>query len=296
MSFWEFDMWRMWHLTNELPRVCTEKDLALFWRFAGATRLDESVPANSRSECSDPGCHSYHSQHGAAVVFRQHHHHNTCEWIVFPEKLTWDRRILLFEHFSQSFQKFASFYLFDDYILENASFCHSSITNLFLFLLITLTFWYASNSLCHYNVCCCIFSSHQANAQASFDIMSAIPGLAPIMPAGAMYMMTRVDMEHFPEFQDDLSFTSQLVSEQSVFCLPGQVQTTLCIIYGNVQDRNNSKFGNFRNALLKRALFACKNHQSRATDIVLTNTTMFENKKMLLLEDHSETSRRKTFH
>ncbi|OWA51428.1 Tyrosine aminotransferase [Hypsibius exemplaris] len=67
-----------------------------------------------------------------------------------------------------------------------------------------------------------IIATVHANAKASFDIMSGIPGLSPIMPAGAMYMMTRIDMEHFPEFEDDLSFTSQLVSEQSVFCLPGQ--------------------------------------------------------------------------
>lgn len=34
-------------------------------------------------------------------------------------------------------------------------------------------------------------------------------------------------MEHFPEFENDVEFTERLISEQSVFCLPATVSTTL---------------------------------------------------------------------
>lgn len=32
-----------------------------------------------------------------------------------------------------------------------------------------------------------------------------------------------IEMEHFPEFQNDVEFTERLVTEQSVFCLPATV-------------------------------------------------------------------------
>jgi len=74
------------------------------------------------------------------------------------------------------------------------------------------------------------------------------PGLVPIMPAGAMYMMVRkgyqecgckfwkfmtswfclllqvrIEMDRFPDFESDLEFTKQLLKEESVFCLPATV-------------------------------------------------------------------------
>jgi tyrosine aminotransferase len=45
---------------------------------------------------------------------------------------------------------------------------------------------------------------------------------------GSMFMMVRVDMSRFPQFKSDLEFIEDLVSEQSVFCLPGQ-----CFNYPN---------------------------------------------------------------
>jgi tyrosine aminotransferase len=45
---------------------------------------------------------------------------------------------------------------------------------------------------------------------------------------GSMFMMVRVDMSRFPQFKTDLEFVEDLVSEQSVFCLPGQ-----CFNYPN---------------------------------------------------------------
>lgn len=59
-------------------------------------------------------------------------------------------------------------------------------------------------------------------------MLKNVPGLKPVMPNGAMYMMIGVDIEHFPEFQNDTHFVQELVNEQSVFCLPGS-----CFEYPN---------------------------------------------------------------
>ncbi|KAB5574764.1 hypothetical protein PHYPO_G00212800 [Pangasianodon hypophthalmus] len=60
----------------------------------------------------------------------------------------------------------------------------------------------------------------KSNADICFSELSTVPGLNPVMPSGAMYLMVGIEMEHFPEFQDDVEFTERLVTEQSVFCLP----------------------------------------------------------------------------
>lgn len=61
----------------------------------------------------------------------------------------------------------------------------------------------------------------QRNAKLAFDILNEVPGFKPIMPAGAMYMMVGIDIDNFPEYQNDLHLVQELVTEQSVFCLPG---------------------------------------------------------------------------
>merc|ERR1712107_451232 len=58
--------------------------------------------------------------------------------------------------------------------------------------------------------------------------MGGIPGLMPVMPQGAMYMMVKIDRTRFPGFKSDLQFVERLVAEQSVFCLPGK-----CFNYPN---------------------------------------------------------------
>ncbi|XP_078689942.1 tyrosine aminotransferase-like isoform X3 [Branchiostoma floridae x Branchiostoma belcheri] len=68
----------------------------------------------------------------------------------------------------------------------------------------------------------------QRNAELFFNGVSKIPGLSPIMPCGAMYMMVGIDIDKFPEFSSDVEFTQHLVSEQSVFCLPAS-----CFQYPN---------------------------------------------------------------
>ncbi|KAK2164059.1 hypothetical protein LSH36_69g02010 [Paralvinella palmiformis] len=66
------------------------------------------------------------------------------------------------------------------------------------------------------------------NAEISYETMSRIPGLNPVMPAGGMFMMVGIDMEKFQAFKDDVQFTERLVTEQSVFCLPAS-----CFQYPN---------------------------------------------------------------
>ena len=44
----------------------------------------------------------------------------------------------------------------------------------------------------------------QDNAALSFDKLLNIPGLQPIMPSGAIYMMVGVDFTLFPNLKDDV--------------------------------------------------------------------------------------------
>ena len=68
-----------------------------------------------------------------------------------------------------------------------------------------------------------LFSDMQRNAVTCYAALSSCPGLTPVMPCGAMYMMVKIDIEHFPEFASDVNFTEKMVTEQSVFCLPATV-------------------------------------------------------------------------
>ena len=56
----------------------------------------------------------------------------------------------------------------------------------------------------------------QNNAKLAFTKLRGIPGLMPVMPQGAMYMMVRIDRSMFPGFKSDLQFVERLVAEQSV--------------------------------------------------------------------------------
>jgi len=61
----------------------------------------------------------------------------------------------------------------------------------------------------------------EENARLAHHKLSSVPGLKPIMPEGAMYMMVGIDQSAFPGFQSDLQIVERMVSEQSVFPLPG---------------------------------------------------------------------------
>ncbi|XP_045767178.1 tyrosine aminotransferase [Maniola jurtina] len=68
----------------------------------------------------------------------------------------------------------------------------------------------------------------ETQAKLAFKELRTAPGLRPIEPQGAMYMMIGIQMSLFPEFEDECQFVESLVTEQSVFCLPGQ-----CFEYPN---------------------------------------------------------------
>ncbi|KAL5022651.1 hypothetical protein ScPMuIL_001806 [Solemya velum] len=63
----------------------------------------------------------------------------------------------------------------------------------------------------------------EKNANLFFQRFQKIPGLKPIMPEAAMYMMVGIDSTKFPEFQGDREMVDQLIREQSVYCFPGEL-------------------------------------------------------------------------
>ncbi|CRK96860.1 CLUMA_CG009926, isoform A [Clunio marinus] len=62
----------------------------------------------------------------------------------------------------------------------------------------------------------------QNHANIAYQMLKEIPGLVPIMPSGAMYMMVGIEIDRFPAYNNELDFVQDLVREQSVFCLPGK--------------------------------------------------------------------------
>ncbi|XP_060082304.1 tyrosine aminotransferase-like [Ylistrum balloti] len=68
----------------------------------------------------------------------------------------------------------------------------------------------------------------ESNAELFYNKVSKIPGLEPVKPDGAMYMMIGINKDNFPGVTNDIDFTEKMVKEQSVFCLPGQ-----CFQYPN---------------------------------------------------------------
>lgn len=63
----------------------------------------------------------------------------------------------------------------------------------------------------------------QKHAVIAYDLIkNQCKGLYPIMPEGAMYMMIRIDLDNFPEYDNELEFLQDMIKEQSVFCLPGK--------------------------------------------------------------------------
>jgi len=62
----------------------------------------------------------------------------------------------------------------------------------------------------------------EENSKYAFERFESVPGLYPVMPDGAMYMMVGLDRKAFPEFANCLKIVEGMVREQSVFCLPGK--------------------------------------------------------------------------
>jgi len=54
-----------------------------------------------------------------------------------------------------------------------------------------------------------------------------VGGLAPVMPSGALYMMVGVELSKFPHINTTVEFMEKLMSEESVFILPGEVSNEI---------------------------------------------------------------------
>ncbi|CEP01204.1 Tyrosine aminotransferase [Plasmodiophora brassicae] len=59
------------------------------------------------------------------------------------------------------------------------------------------------------------------NAERCVRHIDRIEGLSCVAPQGAMYLMVRIDLGAFAGFQNDMDFSQALLTEQSVFVLPG---------------------------------------------------------------------------
>ncbi|XP_070504600.1 tyrosine aminotransferase-like isoform X1 [Chironomus tepperi] len=59
------------------------------------------------------------------------------------------------------------------------------------------------------------------HALSVFNILKTCPGIVPIMPKGAMYLMAKIELDKFPEIDTCLAFTQRLFHEQSVGVFPG---------------------------------------------------------------------------
>ncbi|KAI7849307.1 tyrosine aminotransferase [Circinella umbellata] len=66
------------------------------------------------------------------------------------------------------------------------------------------------------------------NTNLSLEAVSKIDGLKPVTPQGAMYMMVGIDLDKFKDIESDVDFSSKLVAEENVLCLPGE-----CFDYPN---------------------------------------------------------------
>ena len=69
-----------------------------------------------------------------------------------------------------------------------------------------------------------IFSvQSQADAEIAYEELSVVVGLKPYNPTGAMYMMVGIELSKFPRINSAVEFMEKLMSEESVFILPGEV-------------------------------------------------------------------------
>ena len=57
-------------------------------------------------------------------------------------------------------------------------------------------------------------------SEVAYERFSKIPGLIPVRSSAAMYMMVRIDINHFEDVADDRYFCNKLLAEQNAFCFP----------------------------------------------------------------------------
>lgn len=65
-------------------------------------------------------------------------------------------------------------------------------------------------------------STLEDHAKFSVEKISKIPGLRPVVPRGAMYMMVGLELAYFADIASDVEFAAKLLEEESVMVLPGQ--------------------------------------------------------------------------
>jgi len=95
----------------------------------------------------------------------------------------------------------------------------------------------------------------ESNAKLVFEELSKIPGLKPIMPQGAMYCMFGLDLNILADIKNDVDFTEKLLSEESVFALPGK-----CFRYPNYVRLVLSPPTDHVRTAMSRIKEFCKNH------------------------------------
>lgn len=61
----------------------------------------------------------------------------------------------------------------------------------------------------------------ESMADLAYKGFCDIPGLNPVKPRGAMYMMVGIDTSLYTSIRNDVHFTEELMAAKSVFCLPG---------------------------------------------------------------------------
>jgi len=58
-----------------------------------------------------------------------------------------------------------------------------------------------------------------------------VDGLTPVMPSGALYMMVGIELSKFRHINTTVEFMEKLMSEESVFILPGEVSDKTPLLF-----------------------------------------------------------------
>lgn len=67
-----------------------------------------------------------------------------------------------------------------------------------------------------------VLRSLHMQANYSYERLSHMIGLEPVMPQGSMYIMVGIQVTKFVDIESDIDFSQKLLNEESVFVLPGQ--------------------------------------------------------------------------
>ena len=51
------------------------------------------------------------------------------------------------------------------------------------------------------------------SSQTAYSRLSSISGVTPIRSSAAMYMMVKIELDMFPEIEDDVDFCKKLLQE-----------------------------------------------------------------------------------